>query len=309
MSLPPLRLAWASRAEDASIAARIRLEADARESPVPVPTVVARHPDAARLPSGAIQTGTSPGTCRRGSASRATLRSRRPRAIRRFPPAASRSTRRTGIRDVRSFSSRRRVASAPSMSGRRRSMRMTSGTCSIASTIPRRPSPPRRVSNPSARRTTRASFRLPSLSSTIRATGTGVSSGHADPGRPRRRSPDRPRGRPAAARHPARHRGRRGVRRPRLPAWRGGCQGPEVVVTDIRMPPDNTDEGIRAAERLRETPSRCRRRRAQPIRHAELRPRAAGERQRGSLVSPEGARPGRRASSCRPSGPSRKAAR
>ena len=28
---------------------------------------------------------------------------------------------------------------------------------------------------------------------------------------------------------------------------------PDVVVTDIRMPPDNTDEGIRAAERLRET--------------------------------------------------------
>ena len=31
------------------------------------------------------------------------------------------------------------------------------------------------------------------------------------------------------------------------------AQAPEVVVTDIRMPPDNTDEGIRAAERLRET--------------------------------------------------------
>jgi DNA-binding NarL/FixJ family response regulator len=28
---------------------------------------------------------------------------------------------------------------------------------------------------------------------------------------------------------------------------------PDVVVTDIRMPPDNTDEGIRAAERLRTT--------------------------------------------------------
>src|SRR5262245_7764153 len=31
------------------------------------------------------------------------------------------------------------------------------------------------------------------------------------------------------------------------------AQGPEVVVTDIRMPPDNSDEGIRAAEQLRET--------------------------------------------------------
>jgi len=30
-------------------------------------------------------------------------------------------------------------------------------------------------------------------------------------------------------------------------------EGPDVVVTDIRMPPNNTDEGIRAAERLRET--------------------------------------------------------
>jgi DNA-binding NarL/FixJ family response regulator len=31
------------------------------------------------------------------------------------------------------------------------------------------------------------------------------------------------------------------------------AQGPEVVVTDIRMPPGNADEGIQAANRLRET--------------------------------------------------------
>ena len=31
------------------------------------------------------------------------------------------------------------------------------------------------------------------------------------------------------------------------------AETPDVVVTDIRMPPDNADEGIRAAERLRET--------------------------------------------------------
>jgi DNA-binding NarL/FixJ family response regulator len=31
------------------------------------------------------------------------------------------------------------------------------------------------------------------------------------------------------------------------------AEQPDVVVTDIRMPPDDTDEGIRAAERLRET--------------------------------------------------------
>jgi DNA-binding NarL/FixJ family response regulator len=31
------------------------------------------------------------------------------------------------------------------------------------------------------------------------------------------------------------------------------AEAPDVVVTDIRMPPDNADEGIQAAERLRET--------------------------------------------------------
>ena len=31
------------------------------------------------------------------------------------------------------------------------------------------------------------------------------------------------------------------------------AEKPDVVVTDIRMPPDNADEGIQAAERLRET--------------------------------------------------------
>ena len=31
------------------------------------------------------------------------------------------------------------------------------------------------------------------------------------------------------------------------------AEQPEVVVTDIRMPPSDTDEGVRAAERLRET--------------------------------------------------------
>ena len=31
------------------------------------------------------------------------------------------------------------------------------------------------------------------------------------------------------------------------------AERPDVVVTDIRMPPGNTDEGIQAAERLRET--------------------------------------------------------
>ena len=33
----------------------------------------------------------------------------------------------------------------------------------------------------------------------------------------------------------------------------GDANGPDVVVTDIRMPPGSTDEGIQAAARLRET--------------------------------------------------------
>ena len=41
---------------------------------------------------------------------------------------------------------------------------------------------------------------------------------------------------------------------------------PDVVLTDIRMPPDHQDEGIQAAIRFRRTHPRPRSRRAQPIR-------------------------------------------
>ena len=58
------------------------------------------------------------------------------------------------------------------------------------------------------------------------------------------------------------------------------AERPDVVVTDIRMPPGDTDEGIQAAERLRETNPDDRRRRAQPVREPELRARASGGRQR-----------------------------
>ena len=44
------------------------------------------------------------------------------------------------------------------------------------------------------------------------------------------------------------------------------AERPNVVVTDIRMPPTDTDEGIRAAELLRDVGPRRRRRRAQPVR-------------------------------------------
>ena len=109
---------------------------------MPVPTVVARHRERLGSPLrvGAVTTHLFRKRRRRGSASRATLRSRPPRATRRSPRAGSTLIATTGIRDVRtSFSSRRRAASAPSMSGSRRSIRMTSGTCSSASAIPSAP--------------------------------------------------------------------------------------------------------------------------------------------------------------------------
>ena len=45
---------------------------------------------------------------------------------------------------------------------------------------------------------------------------------------------------------------------------------PDVVVTDIRMPPSQTDEGIQAATLLRRTASRSRCHRAQSVRRSEL---------------------------------------
>ena len=50
---------------------------------------------------------------------------------------------------------------------------------------------------------------------------------------------------------------------------------PDVVLTDIRMPPTGTDEGVRAANQLRENASRDRRRDAEPVRRARVRARAA----------------------------------
>ena len=47
---------------------------------------------------------------------------------------------------------------------------------------------------------------------------------------------------------------------------------PDVVVTDIRMPPTGTDEGIRAAERTARVAAEDRRRCSQPVRRAPLRP-------------------------------------
>ena len=64
--------------------------------------------------------------------------------------------------------------------------------------------------------------------------------------------------------------------------------GPDVVLTDIRMPPTLTDEGIRVAVELRRIGARGRSRRAQPARRAELRARAARGRHRTPWLSDQG---------------------
>ncbi len=50
---------------------------------------------------------------------------------------------------------------------------------------------------------------------------------------------------------------------------------PDVVLTDIRMPPTGTDEGIRGRPCPARVASGNRRRRAQPVRRARVRGRAA----------------------------------
>ena len=66
---------------------------------------------------------------------------------------------------------------------------------------------------------------------------------------------------------------------------------PDVVLTDIRMPPSGADDGIRIAARLRETAPRRRRRGSEPVRGARLRAGAAGARDRASRLSAQGADP------------------
>ena len=53
---------------------------------------------------------------------------------------------------------------------------------------------------------------------------------------------------------------------------------PDVVVTDIRMPPTGTDEGIQAAAHLREHRPGHRRGGAQPVRQPRVRRGPAGRR-------------------------------
>ena len=70
-------------------------------------------------------------------------------------------------------------------------------------------------------------------------------------GAARRRQPHRPRGRARAAAPRRRRRGRRRGRRLRRAGRRRDRAAPQVVVTDIRMPPTFQNEGIEAAKEVR----------------------------------------------------------
>ena len=136
------------------------------------------------------------------------------------------------MRRVRTSSRSARATSLPSMSGRRRSSKMTSGSDSAASVRASRPSAASIVLRPPARSTSRASFRFLSLSSTMSTSGafggTDVitvcsSRGHQD--RARRGPVPRSRGPQTAARGTGRARGRLRVWGPRVAArsGRGGA--------------------------------------------------------------------------------------
>ena len=72
---------------------------------------------------------------------------------------------------------------------------------------------------------------------------------------------------------------------------------PDVVVTDIRMPPSGADEGIRVATGLRRDPSAGRGAGPQPVRRAGVRARAARRRDPTPRLPAQGARPRPAASS------------
>ena len=73
------------------------------------------------------------------------------------------------------------------------------------------------------------------------------------------------------------------------------AERPDVVVTDIRMPPGGTDEGIQAAARLRETNPEVGVVVLSQYATPSYAARAPGGRQRAARLPPEGAREG-----CRP---------
>ena len=75
---------------------------------------------------------------------------------------------------------------------------------------------------------------------------------------------------------------------------------PDAVLTDIRMPPTNSNEGIEAAKLIRETHPADRRGRALPVRRRGVRLRAAEGRRRRARLPVEGARRRRRRARPRP---------
>ena len=192
------------------------------------------------------------------------------------------------------------------MSGSRRSSRITSGSARPRARCPARPLAASIVRSPAARRTSRASFRFLLVvvdDQDERAAGAAL----------RRRRLEDETSPPYPHAVPIRivlaedqYLVREGLRRLletqddlEVAAVCGDldsllatvdAERPDVVVTDIRMPPGHTDEGSRPPTRLRETNPERRCRRAQPVRGPELRARAPGGRKRGSRLPPEGAR-------------------
>src|SRR4051812_21999300 len=82
----------------------------------------------------------------------------------------------TGIAAVPGSSFSARIASVPSMSGSRMSIRITSGQLARATAMPSAPVPASSVSSPETRRTSRASRMFFSLSSTIRTVSAAIAS-------------------------------------------------------------------------------------------------------------------------------------
>ena len=80
---------------------------------------------------------------------------------------------------------------------------------------------------------------------------------------------------------------------------------PDVAIVDVQMPPDNTDDGLRAAMEIRATPARasacsC----SQPVRRGALRGRPDRRRRRGRRLPAQGPRDGLQAASPTPCGAS-----
>ena len=182
---------------------------------------------------------------------------------RRRARAATRVSATTGIRAVRASLASARAASAPSMSGSRRSIRITSGRCSAASAIPSAPVAASSVSETGGTQHVSGELQVPLVVVDDQDERLRVLEPGASPPYPlhvpirlvlaedhylvreglRRLLETR-----------ARVRGRGRVRRPRLAARRGRARSSRTSSSPTSAcRRAATDEGIQAAERLRET--------------------------------------------------------